>query len=207
METDNLISTALAVADLPPYRGLTLAEIVVIDSSAVMAQALTALLAADVLGFDTESQPTFDKGQVSTGPHLIQLATDSRAYLFQVARLPDLEGVKAVLESPDILKVGFGLESDRSRLRARLGIAPRRLLDLARALRSEAQKNTVGAKAAAAQFLGGRLQKSRKTATSNWANPRLSERQLLYAADDAQVALRVYRSALASRPELGTFAL
>lgn len=204
METDNLISTALAVADLPPYRGLTLAEIVVIDSPALMAEALTALLAADVLGFDTESQPTFDKGQVSTGPHLIQLATDSRAYLFQVARLPDLEGVKAVLESPDILKVGFGLESDRSRLRTRLGIAPRRLLDLARALRSETQRNTVGAKAAAAQFLGGALQKSRKTATSNWANPRLGERQLLYAADDAHVALRVYRSALASRPELGT---
>lgn len=205
METDTVIATALAMEDLPPYRGLTLAEIVVIDSPEVMAEALTALLAADVLGFDTESQPTFDKGQVSTGPHLIQLATDSRAYLFQVARLPDLEGVKAVLESPDILKVGFGLESDRSRLRARLGIAPRRLLDLARALRSEAQKNTVGAKAAAAQFLGGKLQKSRKTATSNWANPQLSERQLLYAADDAQVALRVYRSALASRPELGAF--
>ncbi|HLA36167.1 MAG TPA: 3'-5' exonuclease [Rhodocyclaceae bacterium] len=205
METDTVIATALAMEDLPPYRGLTLAEIVVIDSPEVMAEALTALLAADVLGFDTESQPTFDKGQVSTGPHLIQLATDSRAYLFQVARLPDLEGVKVVLESPDILKVGFGLESDRSRLRARLGIAPRRLLDLARALRSEAQKNTVGAKAAAAQFLGGKLQKSRKTATSNWANPQLSERQLLYAADDAQVALRVYRSALASRPELGTF--
>jgi RNA polymerase sigma factor for flagellar operon FliA len=42
------------------------------------------------------------------------------------------------------------------------------------------------------------MQKSKRTTTSNWANPRLTERQMLYAADDAQVALRIYRLALAA---------
>jgi RNA polymerase sigma factor for flagellar operon FliA len=41
------------------------------------------------------------------------------------------------------------------------------------------------------------MQKSKRTTTSNWAHPRLTERQMLYAADDAHVALKVYRAALA----------
>ena len=53
-----------------------------------------------------------------------------------------------------------------------------------------------GAKTAVAKYFGKRLQKSKRTTTSNWANPRLTERQILYAANDAQVALRVYRAAL-----------
>ncbi|MDK9723708.1 MAG: hypothetical protein OEL88_02385 [Sterolibacteriaceae bacterium MAG5] len=52
----------------------------------------------------------------------------------------------------------------------------------------------VGTKAAVAMFFGKRLQKSKRTSTTNWANPRLTERQMLYAAADAQVALKVYRA-------------
>jgi len=46
---------------------------------------------------------------VSTGPHLIQLATDEHAYLFPVTGTPALAVLKAVLEAPGVLKVGFGL--------------------------------------------------------------------------------------------------
>jgi hypothetical protein len=55
-----------------------------------------------------------------------------------------------------------------------------------------------------ARYFGQRMQKSRKVTTSNWANPRLSERQILYAANDAQVALRVYRAALLADPGFAT---
>ena len=43
-------------------------------------------------------------------------------------------------------------------------------------------------------FFGKRLQKSKRTSTTNWANPRITERQMIYAADNAQVALKVYRA-------------
>ena len=59
---------------------------------------------------------------------------------------------------------------------------------------------TVGAKVAVAHFFGQKLHKSKKTGTSNWANPRLSERQMLYAANDAHVALTLYRAWLAGAP-------
>jgi RNA polymerase sigma factor for flagellar operon FliA len=108
--------------------------------------------------------------------------------------------LKLILESPRILKVGFGLSSDLAQLRARLGIEVRNVLDLSRALRDETQKHSLGARSAVAQYFGRRLQKSKRTTTSNWANPRLTERQMLYAANDAQAALRVYHAALADIP-------
>lgn len=184
-----------AAPSLPPYEGIALRDILLVDSTAADTVATQDLLAADVIGLDTESKPTFAKGEVSTGPHLVQLATDTKAYLFPVDRLPTLDGLKAVLESPHILKVGFGLESDLLRLKAKLGIESRHVLDLAHALRARGEKNMLGAKAAVARYFGRNLQKSRKASTSNWAHPRLTERQMIYAADDAQVALRVYRVA------------
>ncbi len=179
---------------LPPYDGIKLVDVHMVKSDQDAQDALTALLASDVIGFDTESKPTFLKGEVSTGPHLIQLATDHGAYLFQIgsAPAPALPVLKAVLESPDILKVGFGLQDDVKRLRSKLGIDTANVLDLSTALR-KGERNTLGAKTAVARFFGQKLQKSKKITTTNWALPRLSEKQILYAADDAHVALRIYR--------------
>ncbi len=150
-------------------------------------------MAADVIGFDTESKPTFTKGEVSDGPHLVQLATDDKAYLYPITNRQALDGLRAILESLQVLKVGFGLRDDLRRLQSKLEICPVHVLDLAITLRQE-KRADVGAKAAVARFFGQRLQKSKKTATTNWSNPFLTERQMLYAANDAQVALRVYRS-------------
>jgi ribonuclease D len=177
---------------LPPYDGITLADVRMVKSERDAADALKALLAMDVLGFDTESKPTFLKGEVSTGPHLVQLATDEAAYLFQIGAMPAVEVLRAVLESTTILKVGFGLSDDVKRLRAKLGIETSNVLDLSTALRKN-ERNTLGAKTAVARFFGQRLQKSKKITTTNWALPRLTEKQILYAADDAHVALKIYR--------------
>ena len=179
---------------LPPYQGISMANVRLVQSTADAEAALADLLAADAIGFDTESKPTFLKGEVSTGPHLVQLATDDTAYLFQIGADPALavSVLKAILESGATLKVGFGLADDLRRLRAKLGIAGAQVLDLSVALRGE-QRNDLGAKTAVAKFFGLHLQKSKKITTTNWANPRLTERQILYAADDAHVALKVYR--------------
>ena len=195
---------ALREADLPPYVGIGLDRIVLVDSDALAEDAGAALLAADAIGFDTESKPTFLKGEESTGPHLIQLATDERAYLFPVLAMQHSPVLKTILESPRVLKVGMGLGNDRSALKSRLGIELAAVLDLGEALRGRGEgrighRGTVGAKVAVAHFFGQRLQKSKKVGTSNWASRRLHERQLLYAANDAHVALQVYRVWMARR--------
>lgn len=182
---------------LPPYDGIRLADVRLVRTPLDAAAALAALSSADVIGFDTESKPTFAKGEVSTGPHLVQLATDELAYLFQIGSAASaqtaLTVLKPVLESESILKVGFGLGDDLKRLRAKLGIDTRNVLDLSTAMRRRGERNTLGAKTAVARFFGQKLQKSKRITTTNWALPQLSDKQVLYAADDAHVALRVYR--------------
>ena len=73
-----------AVPELPPYDGIRLADVRLVKSAADAQAAQAALLAADAIGFDTESKPTFVKGESSDGPHLIQFADDRHAWLFQV---------------------------------------------------------------------------------------------------------------------------
>lgn len=180
---------------LPPYHGIAMADVRLVKTAADAAAAQAALLAADAIGFDTESKPTFVKGQSSDGPHLVQFADERNAWLFPLggdhAHL--LPALKAVLESESTLKVGFGLSDDMKRVRSKLGIEPARVADLSVALRVPGQKHDLGAKSAVAKYFGQALQKSKKISTTNWAAPRLSEKQMLYAADDAQVALRIYR--------------
>lgn len=194
---------SLVAADLPAYDGLSLDEITLVSSEAQAREAFEALMASDVIGFDSESKPTFLKGEVSTGPHLIQLATEARAYLFPIVDLRHREILKTILESPDVLKAGFGLGNDRSALKSRLDIELRNVLDLGEVLRGKGHKGTVGAKVAVAHFFGRALQKSKKVGTSNWASPHLNERQLLYAANDAHVALKIYREWVLTQTPLG----
>ena len=194
-----------AEAELPPYIGIQIRDVHLVVTPEQAIAARDALLATDAIGFDTESKPTFTKGETSTGPHLIQFSTDDKAYLFQIGSRTDehtLAVLQAILESATVLKVGFGLSDDVKRLHAKLAIRAGGVVDLSVALRTPGQRNDLGAKTAVAKFFGRKLQKSKKVSTTNWALPRLNDKQILYAADDAQVALRVYRHWIASGGKL-----
>jgi RNA polymerase sigma factor for flagellar operon FliA len=186
------IADPAATIELPPYPGIRLQDVHLIPSRQAAEAALLELMAADALGFDTESKPTFRKGEESTGPHLIQLATNDKAYLFPLTAQFGIAILKPLLESADILKVGFGLKDDVKRLVAKFGIQLQGVVDLSVALRG-IQRQDFGAKTSVAYFFGQKLQKSKKISTTNWANPRFSPAQILYAANDAQVPLLVYR--------------
>jgi len=155
--------------------------------------ALSALMTSDAIGFDTESKPTFRKGEVSTGPHLIQLSTDEKAYLFQTAYPGNLKLIKQILESA-VLKIGFGLEADHLLLKEKLDVTLKNVLDLGEELKQSPKEGPVGIKTAVTRFFGHRFLKSKKISTSNWASKHLTEPQLRYAANDAYIALQVYRA-------------
>jgi ribonuclease D len=177
---------------LPPFHGLARHHIICPSSPAGFSEAVDDLLACACVGFDTESKPTFKVGEVSTGPHLIQFATPHRAYLFRVAVPGCIAAARAVLEAQAVVKIGFGLKSDRSRLHSKLGIQARSLLDLGSVLRHQGKKGQVGLRGAVAGVFGARIAKSRSVSTSNWARSELSEAQQAYAANDAYAALRVF---------------
>ncbi len=185
------IAQVAQLDSLPRFAGLPLDRIITPRTPTEFRHAADDLLGYAQIGFDTESKPTFRVGERSDGPHLIQLATPERAYLFQIGAQGCAEAAKQILESEQVLKVGFGLSSDRSRLRTRLGIEPRHSLDLGTALRYENKKGQVGLRGAVAAVLGAAISKSRRVSTSNWANACLTDAQQRYAANDAYAALAV----------------
>ena len=177
---------------LPPFVGLPLEALKLLSDPAELAEAIERMQAAKYVGFDTESRPSFVVGQSTGGPHLIQLALQDAVYLIPTRHSQLMGLIKQVLESTRILKVGFGLSSDRSPLQRNFGIALNGVIDLAQPLRALGHKNELGAQAAVAVVLKQNLRKSKRMTMSNWQKVKLEPAQMQYAADDALAALRVF---------------
>ncbi len=183
---------------LEPFERLALPQIELISSAQQASRALRELDGVTALGFDTESKPTFAKFEASTGPHIVQLSTLDRAYIFQLEDAECRRAVAVLLQARQVIKAGFGLGDDRRRIISKLGVDPQGVLDLNTVFRERGYRKDMGVRGAVAVIFDRRFIKSRKASTSNWANPRLSEAQLIYAANDAYAALRVFQ---ALRPE------
>lgn len=179
---------------LPPFAGLTLQQIVLVATAADCVAAAEEILAAGEAGFDTEARPTFAPGAISSGPHVLQFALPDKAFIFQLPQLPDRQPLLQLLQADNLLKVGFELKSDRLQIHRRLGIRLAGALDLNGVFRRMGYAGSVGARSAVGLVLQQNFRKSKHVSTSNWALPQLSERQLLYAANDAFAALQVYRA-------------
>jgi ribonuclease D len=186
--------TKETIAALPLFQRLELKDIDVVSGSEQALQAKNVLQGASVLGFDTESKPTFVKDEVSTGPHLVQFATADKAYIFQLQDAICRDVVCQILTSASVLKVGFGLSGDHTQIRRTLGVEPVNVLDINTIFKAKGYVKELGIKSAIAVMFDQRFIKSRKATTSNWANKSLSEAQIIYAANDAWAALKVYES-------------
>lgn len=183
--------TKAEIALLKPFVGLTLAHIHVPSSSAEFAAAAAAIKAAGVVGFDTESRPTFAVGEVSNGPHLVQFALRDRAYLFQLHHAAGHPFLLELLQSDAFIKVGFGLGSDSKHIRAKLGVQMRAVVDLNTVFSMDGYHKEMGVRAAVGLVFRQRFAKSRHVTTSNWSQLQLTPQQMLYAANDAYAALKV----------------
>ena len=183
-----------AIALLPPFERLGLDRITLVNTGKQATLAYDALVAAQAWGFDTESKPTFKVGEISDGPHVLQLSTREQAWVFQLHD-PDCRAIAAdLLARGGIAKAGFGLGDDRKRIIQKLGIEPAGILELNAVFHARGYRKDMGVKGAVAVLFNQRFQKSKKAATSNWANPRLSESQLVYAANDAYAAICVWEA-------------
>jgi ribonuclease D len=183
-----------AIALLPPFERLDLDRITLVSTGPQAQAASAQLLQAAAWGFDTESKPTFKVGEQSDGPHILQLSTPERAWVFQLHD-PDCRAAAAkLLAHPGIVKAGFGLGDDRKRIIHKLGIEPQGILELNTVFHQRGYRKDMGVKGAVAVLFNQRFIKSKKAATSNWANARLTEAQLVYAANDAYAAIRVWQA-------------
>ena len=192
MHTTHATPSKEQIALLEPFEQLGLDRIELVAGAAHAREVAAELARSGVLGFDTESKPTFFKDQVSEGPHIVQLATRERAWIFQLHDLECRAITAELLALPGVIKAGFGLGDDRKRIVGKLGVEPAGVLELNAVFRERGYRKDMGVKGAVAVLFNRRYIKSKKASTSNWANPRLTPAQLVYAANDAWAAIRVY---------------
>ena len=189
------------IAALEPFEGLELDQVFVVTHERQARIARDELMDAGTVGFDTESKPTFHKGQKSQGPHVLQFATLKKAFLFRAHCVESIPVIVELLQSPELTKIGFGLSGDLHQISSNFGIRPAAIVDLDRSFKQLGYRNAIGAKSAIALLFKRRLLKSKSITTSNWAAKDLSERQLLYAANDAYAALRIFHALRDAPPE------
>lgn len=177
---------------LPWFDGIGLEKIVVVESPEQAKRAHDDLSRRTVVGFDTESKPTFLKGEQSSGPHIAQFSTPEKTYIFTLHQQENRKVVSALIAQGSLTKVGFGLSNDVKSVRAKLHVTPQSVIDLETLCAKHGHGRGVGVKVAVAILFKRRFRKSKKIGTSNWMRRCLSDQQLLYAANDAYAALRVY---------------
>lgn len=182
------------IALLPEFDRLGPDRIALVATSAQAHQAQAELRLTMVWGFDTESKPTFVKDQVSDGPHIVQLATLDKAWVFQLHDPACRAVVAQLLALPGFTKAGFGLGDDRKRIQSKLAVQAVDVLELNTVFRQRGYRKDMGVKGAVAVLFKQRFIKSKKAATSNWSLPSLSQAQLVYAANDAYAAIRVFHA-------------
>jgi ribonuclease D len=141
-----------------------------------------------VVGLDTETRPSFKKGEVYL-PCLVQAATARAVYLFQLSRLEVFPALAELLASPSVVKAGVGIANDMLQLKKVFPLAVENTLDLGVVARRRGLGQS-GVRNLAGMLLGFRIPKGNRT--SNWAAPHLSPAQITYAATDAWACRELY---------------
>ncbi len=170
-------------------------EIRVLSTPEAMQTAVQALQSCPHLGFDTETRPTFKKGQYYP-PALIQLASPDCVYLFRICKIDSLDPLLPLLESESILKTGVAIKDDVKELRAIQDFKPAGFIEIADITEKLGYENR-GLRALAALLMGGRISKAAQV--TNWARPELDQKQIRYAATDAWIGRELYIRAMAEQ--------
>jgi len=160
----------------------------IVATEADLRHALHDIRREHVVGFDTETRPTFRKGR-SHAPSLVQIATGRAVYLFQLARLDCSQALAEVFGDAHLIKAGVALGRDLSELQPLFPFEPVNVVDLGDVAKRYGLEQT-GLRNMVGLFLSGRVTKGAQT--SNWSLPHLSRSQVTYAATDAWVCRELY---------------
>ena len=176
----------IAALELASFPG----EIVVVEEEGpVMDQAVRYLKRQKVLGFDTETRPTFSPDQPSTGTALLQLSGSGKAYLFRLKKCGLPRALASVLANPSVIKVGAATLDDVRGLQKITKFSPKGFVDLQNIVWEYGIRDK-SVKKMAAIILGVKISKAQQL--SNWEAEHLSEGQQKYAATDAWVCREMY---------------
>lgn len=174
------------LSDLPrvEYPG----DYFVIEDSEDEEQAMRELSECNLVGFDTETKPSFKKGQPNN-VSLIQISSETKCYLFRINKIGISGKLKSFIENPHISKIGLSLKDDFFVLNRSTSFMPSGFIDLQSFVKNFGIEDASLQKIYAILF-GKKISKNQRL--SNWEAESLSESQKIYASIDAWACLQIY---------------
>ena len=164
-------------------------DIEILTSKDNIQAAINDLKNYDLIGFDTETKPTFIKGPLNP-PSIMQLACDDKVYIFQFDNDEIFKQLSLILSNENITKCGVSVDRDLIELMYLSPFDPISFVDLG----NVARENEIphhGLRGLVAMFLKHRISKGSQT--SDWSKISLSDSQIYYAATDAWVSLELFK--------------
>ena len=186
MYRESIDKEELAELPLIQFEG----DITLVESKEDYQASIEYLSKQSMLGFDTETKPAFKKGVVYEVA-LLQLATEDRAFLFRLNKIGLPNGLKSILENPEIQKIGVAIRDDIKGLQKLNNFNPGGFIELQEHVKDFGIQD-FSLKKLSAIVLGYRISKSQRV--TNWEAPDLTEAQQIYAATDAWISHRIFES-------------
>lgn len=183
---DKISNEQTALLPAVEFRG----EIRIVEHERDIAAACKTLAEQPVIGFDTETRPSFRPG-VTFRVSLLQLSTPTVCYLFRLNKIPLAKPILQLLEDRRILKIGADVAGDLRSLRQIRHFRDGGFVDL----QGIAPEWGIGEKSLrklSAIVLGRRVSKAQRL--SNWEAAQLTEKQMRYAATDAWICPEIYHT-------------
>ncbi len=163
-------------------------EIVIVDRESQIEAACEELAREAVIGFDTETRPSFKAG-VHYRVSLLQLSTPKRCFLFRLCRIPLDKPILRLLENPNVRKIGAAVSGDLNGLKELRHFREAGFVDLQQIV-NQWGIDEKSIRKMSAIVLGERVSKAQRL--SNWEAASLTPQQQMYAATDAWICGRIY---------------
>ena len=194
---NNKYAETLTSEDLEKYEvSWFKGEIVVVEDLSTFKESFPKLLDSGVLGFDTETRPSFRKGRKNK-VSLIQLANENIACLIRINRVGFPSELADLLANPSVIKAGVAVHDDIRFLRGVKKFNPSGFIDLQRMVKDYGIQSS-GLKKLAAIVLGFKI--SKRQQVTDWEADNLTEAQKIYAATDAWVCHQIYKTLVNGGP-------
>jgi len=163
-------------------------RIIVVLTEAEAEKAVDYLLSADILGMDTETRPSFQRGQ-SFKVALLQVSTRDTCFLFRLNLIGLCPPIIRLLENTKVPMIGLSWRDDLRMLHHRGEFTPGLFYDV------QDLVGELGVKDLSLQKLYANLfsmKISKRQRLTNWEAPILSDMQKRYASIDAWACIMLY---------------
>lgn len=163
-------------------------SVVVVENKDDAKAALPVLRKSKIIGFDTETRPTFRKGHTNNVA-LMQLSTPTECFLFRINKIGLMPEIVQLLEDPEKLKIGLSIHDDFKRLRKTTKFNPGGFVDLQSYVKAFNIADLSLQRIYAILF-DERISKGQRL--TNWEAEELTVAQQNYAAMDALACVKIY---------------